>query len=238
MEGRRYDLQNGDIILVQAGQVHQPVIHDTSLYERIIAYISPSFFEAARSDGADLFACYSYCADRKSSLIRPDEQSQRRIADLSLALKQSVYDESFGADLLRRIRLQEILLYLNRFVQQQDYAPVREASSHPAILQVMDYINRHLSDDALSVDQIARETALNRSYLMHLFKSQTGYTIGSYITEKRLFHVRDLINQGIPVTEACYRWGFRSYTAFYYAYRKKYHASPGQKRSEETILGE
>ena len=239
VEGRRYDLQSGDVILVRAGQVHQPVIHDTSLYERIIAYISPSFFAHARTDGADLFSCYTYCTEKGASLIRPDEKSRRKMLDLSLALKQSVHDEAFGADLLRRIRLTEFLLFLCRRVQNQDYAPAKEAASHPVILRAMDYINRHLSEDTLSVDQIARETAQSRSYLMHLFKSQTGYTIGGYITEKRLFHVRDLLQTGMPVTEACYRCGFSSYTAFYYAYRKKYHSAPGKRKAaEETILGE
>ena len=71
---------------------------------------------------------------------------------------------------------------------------------------------------------------LNRSYLMHLFRDETGYTIGKYITEKRLYLANHAIEQGVSVTDACYQSGFRNYTTFYQAYRNKYHKSPKQAR--------
>ena len=80
------------------------------------------------------------------------------------------------------------------------------------------------------VDQIASACFLHRSYLMHLFRDETGYTIGKYITEKRLYLANHAIEQGVSVTDACYQSGFRNYTTFYQAYRNKYHKSPKQAR--------
>ena len=82
----------------------------------------------------------------------------------------------------------------------------------------------------LSIDKIADAAFLNRSYLMHLFRDETGYTIGKYITEKRLYLANHAIEQGVSVTDACYQSGFRNYTTFYQAYRNKYHKSPKQAR--------
>ena len=53
----------------------------------------------------------------------------------------------------------------------------------------------HLTED-LSVDQIADAAYLSRYHLMHLFKQATGYTLGNYITEKRLLLARDLLRAG------------------------------------------
>ena len=43
IEGRSYDLKENDIVLVNAGEVHKPILNDDSIYERIIIYISKNF---------------------------------------------------------------------------------------------------------------------------------------------------------------------------------------------------
>ena len=241
VEGRSYDLQPWDIIPVAAGQIHRPVVHDDTLYERIIVYISPRFFEsfdASQDPDADLFRCFSACSESGTNLIRPGAQTAQLLQRLSRDIIFSVTDRGTGADLLRKCRLIELLLLLTRSLEQKDSLSVQETASHPIIRRAIEFINEHLKDDSLSVDRIAREMALNRSYLMHLFKEQTGYTIGSYIKEKRLFLASTLISQGEPVTQACYASGFPSYSAFYYAYRKKYASPPAQQRAAEKHISD
>ena len=233
LEGRQFDLKPWDIVLVPAGLIHRPVIHDNSLYERIITYISPDFFEAFSKEDGDLSACFSQCEKTHEGLIRPDASMYRRISGLASNIREAVKDNGFGAGVLRRIRLTEFLLLVNRLTDREDYIPAVAAASNPIILKAMDFINANLSNEDLSVDMIAKETALNRSYLMHLFKAQTGYTIGGYIREKRLFQACTLLKNGSTVTQACYRSGFSNYAAFYYAYRKKYASPPAQGRNAE-----
>ena len=61
---------------------------------------------------------------------------------------------------------------------------------------------------------------------MHLFKIETGTSIGSYITDKRLYMARNYILNGDSITDACYKSGFRNYSAFYHAHMNKYNESP------------
>ena len=233
VEGRQYDLLPRDMILVSAGRIHRPVIHDHSLYERVIFYISPHFFEHDRLEGTDLFQCFQHCEECHSSLIRPDDGSQKHLQRLITEIKNSVHDSGYGADLFRRLKFTELLLLINRSLQKKEYTAEKEAASNPIVLKAMDFINRSLSDDSLSVDRVAGEVALNRSYLMHLFKAQTGYTLGEYVKEKRLFRACTMLENGSSVTDACYESGFKNYSAFYYAFRKKYHASPAQGFHDE-----
>lgn len=59
--------------------------------------------------------------------------------------------------------------------------------------------------------------------MMRLFKSETGYTIGNYITYRRLLLARDSIATGHgTVTEACFASGFRDYTTFARAYKAEF----------------
>lgn len=126
--------------------------------------------------------------------------------------------------------LLQFLILLNGLSDGADITFPAASGTNRQILQVLEYVNSHLHEE-LSIDRIAKACYLNRSYLMHLFRRETGYTLGSYITEKRLFSARTLIQSGTPVTNACFQSGFSSYPAFYRAYRKKFGEAPRASHS-------
>ena len=224
IEGRQYDLHPCDMLLIRAGDIHKPVIRKGAAYERIILYLSPRFFTENSSAHTDLFHCFESVKERQSCLIRLRTSEHTPLLTLIKELPAALRNQEFGADLYQKAKLLEYLILLNRTVQtrQADYSP--PATAHPVILSVMEYINNHITED-LSIDTIAGSMFLNRSYLMHLFKSETGCTIGKYITEKRLFLTGQYRNQGYSVTEACYKSGFKNYASFYHASRKKQQTS-------------
>lgn len=234
IEGKQYDLKPEDIILVQAGEIHRPVIHDTSLYERIIIYVSPAFFETCRKEGTDLFQCFSKGSNQSSGLIRligPKESGQTSARNSALSsvcrdLAASFRDEGFASALYQKTKFMEFLILLNRIVLEDQFSYTDAMTSNPVVQNILKYINDHITEECLSIDTIANAAFLNRSYLMHLFKEETGYTVGKYISEKRMFLARSHIMKGMSVTEACYRSGFKNYSAFYYAYKKKYGSTP------------
>lgn len=229
IEGKEYQLKPQDIILVHAGEIHRPVIHDESVYERIIIYVSPAFFEAYHQKGYDLNRCFLESRRKQSGLIRIPEGQARELTELFRALTLSFSGrEDFAADLFQEIKFIELLIVLNRLILKDTICYMDAMTANPAVQDILKYINDHLSEEDLSIDTIAQAAFLNRSYLMHLFKEETGYTVGKYITEKRLFQARSLLAAGLPVTEACYRSGFKNYTAFYYAHKNKYGSAPSK----------
>ena len=240
IEGRSYELLPGDIVLVPEGALHYPVIHDDTLYERIIFYLSDSFFECWGDMSRDLKACFTWSEKTQSFLIRPGGENALRLAALSASLVEAALDEGSGAEVIRRCRAMELLVLLCRLLTDPDEpASMAPSSSHPVIAEVLAYLNGNLTNEDLCIDDAAAAVNLDRSYLMHLFKASTGYTIGRYVTEKRLYTARTLLDQGYSVTEACYRSGFKNYSAFYYAWRKKYASSPQRgNESAPQVEGE
>ena len=225
-----FELKPMDIVLVRAGEIHRPVIHDTSVYERMIAYLSPSFFEEYRQSGTDLFQCFSRSQLQQSGLIRlSGAAADHALAHCCRELTDGFGKTAFGTELYRKVKFMEFLILLNRYILEDSFQYASPMTSNPTVLNIMEYINAHLTEEALSIDSIAKAVFLNRSYLMHLFKEETGYTIGKYISEKRMFLARKCILEGMSVTEACYRSGFKNYTSFYYAYKNKYGCAPTKK---------
>ena len=90
----------------------------------------------------------------------------------------------------------------------------------------IDYINAHLTED-LSIEKLSSHFYINRYYLMHIFRDETGGTVGNYISSKRLLMARNMIRSGTAATQACFGCGFGNYSAFYRAYKKEYGISPG-----------
>ena len=66
----------------------------------------------------------------------------------------------------------------------------------------------------MTIDGLASRFYMSRAHMMRLFKRETGYTIGGYINEKRLLTARQLLDQGLSVTECCYRCGLKIMTLF------------------------
>lgn len=257
IEGETYQLQPYDIVLVPAGEVHRPVIHDKTPYRRLIIYLSPALFEQYQTLGANLGRCFSLCSARRSHVLRISRFQEsrlypqyRELADAALeeasasrkpgsaensseiqdANTQFAFSVSAESQLYRQSVLLQFLILLNRTLDGDDISFPVASGANPQVLAILAFINEHLTDE-LNVDQIAEACFLNRSYLMHLFRRETGCTIGAYITEKRLFAARTLIQSGTSVTDACMRSGFASYAAFYHAYRKKFGESPKESRT-------
>ena len=132
---------------------------------------------------------------------------------------------SYGTELLKRLKIQEYLIILNKNVRCNNKELLISSTVDQRICRVIDYINQHIQTD-LSIAAIAHALYISPSYLMHLFKKETGYTIGQYISDKRLFLANQLITAGRSITEACYLSGYQNYGAFYHAYKARYGASP------------
>lgn len=226
VEGKEYALRPGDVILLNPGEIHRAIIHDDSVYSRLIIYLSAGFFRSYQdeSDGS-IRNCYRTAELKHSHLIRFSGESAVLMNRLAKELEATIQENGFAASLMQRIKILEYLIHLNRWMLRDEKSFVPANTANPTVLGIMEYINQHLTED-LSSETIASALFLNPSYMMHLFKAETGYTIGRYMTEKRLFLTHQYMNAGDAVTDACMKSGFQSYHAFYHAYRKKYGKAP------------
>ena len=90
---------------------------------------------------------------------------------------------------------------------------------------ILDYIRDHLSEP-LTLDLIAGQFYISKYYMMRLFKQETGYTLGQYISQKRLLLAKELLSTGAPGTQVCYDCGFKDYSTFSRAYKQLFGVTP------------
>ena len=99
------------------------------------------------------------------------------------------------------------------------------SDSSNALDTAVQYIDSHLTED-LDIDALAEAFFISKYHMMRLFRQETGFTIHTYLSQRRLLNARGLIEGGMRATEACYRSGFRSYSSFTRAYGKHFGTTP------------
>ena len=235
IEGQTFDLQADDIVFVSAGEVHRPIFHDDSPYERIIIYISKEFLAEYSREGNDLSYCFRNAMEKGSHVLRLHSFKNSKVAAAVGKLTSNLGKDDYANELFMQVLFLEFMIELNRAAISDEVEYISTNYAGSKIGEIIHYINEHLADD-LSVDTIAGQFFLSRYYLMHTFKDETGYTIGNYISIKRLSLAQSLINSGVAIVEAAEQAGFGTYSTFLRAYKKTYGTSPKKKAMSQASL--
>jgi AraC-like DNA-binding protein len=225
IEGRNYLLKPYDIVLVNAGEIHKPSFLEESTYERVIIYVSPEFIRSYKEKDYDLNYCFERAKKEHSNVLRIHSMDKSKLYQVCLELEHSLHNNDFANELYQKILFLEFMIQLNRTAISNRINYQDSDMANTKLLEILDYINDHLIED-MTIDKLAAKFYLNRYYLMHFFKEGTGYTIGNYITEKRLLLAKSLVQKGSSITEACFESGFKNYSTFSRAFKKAFNTVP------------
>ena len=232
VDGQRYRLQPGDIVLVGSRRVHRPEIEDGSPYERVILYIAPGYLQQASTENCRLGDIFD-----GGPVLRLREPDRRRIDTLVGGLEQEMSGQGYGRDVLCGAWLLRLLVELGRCRRNEEaQKPQPVMSDHPRVRQWLQYMDQHLTED-LDVDALAEAFYISKYHMMRLFHKETGFTVHGYLSHRRLLYARELMLGGMRATEACYRCGFRSYSSFTRSYAKHFGTTP-TGRLGEMVKGE
>ena len=135
-----------------------------------------------------------------------------------------------SADAINKLHRKMVYDYTDRM---KKIARTKHYSRH--VISTLEYINDHLNEP-ISVDDLAGALKLNKSYLCVLFKKEMGITIGNYIEEKKNELAMDyLANTDIPYIDISNALGYRSYSYFIHAFKKKNGTTPAKYRQENYV---
>lgn len=221
IEGKSYELRPYDIVLVRHGDIHRLTVDNSKVYERIIVYISPNFMNAYKTDSYDLSCCFQKALQEESNVLRIPSLEKSSLFRSITRLEQSFADDGYAADLYRQVLFLEFMVHLNRAARKNRLEFIDTDNCNAKIVDILRYINDHLTGN-LGIDTLAGKFYISKYYMMRRFKQETGYTLGQYISQKRLLFAKELISSGVPASQVCFDCGFRDYSTFSRAYRKAF----------------
>lgn len=110
----------------------------------------------------------------------------------------------------------------------------RDAFRAARLEEAKRHIARHLSEAALSPQQVAAALKISVRQLHALFEP-TGTSFAQYVLRRRLEECRAALTSpagaGRSVTDIAYAWGFNSLATFFRTFRQAYGVTPNELRS-------
>lgn len=225
IEDQVYDLCPGDLLIIPAGKMHRPVIaNEHATYERMVLWITPQYLQSIDSPAGDLqknlqkVGEHGYCVP-----FRGDET-----VFVTALLKKLLYMQKNDTD--PKFCAGAVELYLWTIFRSYGVIDTTHRNETQVIPQVIRYITEHFSEP-LTLEDIAAEFFVSKSYLNRHFKAYTNSTVYAYIMALRLTHARRMLREGIPAVEAGRECGFSDYSTFYKAFKTQTGLSPQQFKS-------
>ncbi len=228
IEGKSYTLKPWDILLVGKNDLHLPIISSTTPYERIILWLNPLFLEEHNKDNCNLLNCFQLATEKKLNLIRLNRMNITSLKQNLSDLEGAMQDKAFGSYILKNALFLQLMVKINRLFLETNFSEsIEDIKYDSRIEDILSFINLNLHED-LSIDIISEKFYLNKYYLMHLFKQETGYTLHSYIQKKRVIRAAELLKSGLQAGEVCSLCGFGDYSTFVRTFKKEFNLSPKQ----------
>lgn len=157
-----------------------------------------------------------------------------RINDLVCTTTDTLSQFPHNADLYAMSQLLKILLLFAEHCNSQQAEKGQPIRSD--IQKVLDYIAFHYSDP-ITVMDMARLIALDRSYFCRIFKNAVGVSPKDYLTKFRLDKARYYLTESsLPIGKIAESVGFQSFSSFSRLFTAQYQQSPNQYR--KTFLEE
>jgi len=235
IDGQRYLLRAGDIVLIGSRSIHRPELDTGAVYERVILYISPEYLQRESTAQCSLLSVFS---GEKGHVLRLKENRQKKIFQMAADLERDLEGEEFGREIVSNTGMLRLLVEIGRnMAQPENFGPSPVMPRNERILDILHYIDDHLAED-LDAEHLAQAFFISKYHMMRLFRRETGTTVHLYITQKRLIRAKELMDGGMRATEACYQSGWHSYSSFTRAYSKHLGTTPTGRSDASFARGE
>jgi AraC-like DNA-binding protein len=102
------------------------------------------------------------------------------------------------------------------------------------VISTRHYINNHF-DKGLNLALLSRIRFTSKYHLLRLFKRYYGQTPKQYLTDKRIERAKELLAQGVNVTETCFDIGFDSPSSFSTLFKSYVGVTPSEFQKRATF---
>lgn len=95
------------------------------------------------------------------------------------------------------------------------------------VMEALNYISEHFGDEELGIKEVAESIGISEGHLSHVFKSETDYTVNTFITRYRIRAAMRLLQDcRLKVYEVAEKVGYKDITYFSSVFKKITGLSP------------
>lgn len=236
-----YDLEPGDILLMNGLTVHRPMISSEISYIRSVIHFSPNFIQGLLKSLDSEFLLnpfrdlsHTFLRTKENQLSKKLEDVFRDIAEV----KENKNGEENTTEIKLKMLLTLALTIINDLTKMKNIDFTQEKSySNQHVIHIIHFIQENYRKQ-LSLDIISESLNLSKSHMTRLFRDITGLTIMEYAMEYRLQQAKYFlrIHPDHPIKQIAFKTGFESPAHFSRYFREKVGQTPRQYREDHFIL--
>src|SRR5690625_2626389 len=221
-----YDLKPGDIILMDGLTLHKPNVNLNSEYIRSVIHFSPHWIQGILEElGSgyllDTFEKHPHCLIRTSG--NKQSKELEKIIKKMEVIRSSEDRHNHTNDVELKVLLIQALIIVYKLAQAQQINFTTEKIDKAEHAEnIASYIQKHYREK-LTLDSISDALNLSKSYVSHLFKEMTGFTVMEYVMGCRLNQTKYLLEMEPEksIKDIAYESGFESASHFSRYFRSK-----------------
>ncbi|MCG8502048.1 MAG: AraC family transcriptional regulator [Firmicutes bacterium] len=225
IEGQTYQLKPNDLLIINNRELHRPLFNSDQPYERITIHFRPeyvSFFQTSE------YSLLSYFEKRK--LGHYNKGAAEEVLEYGIdryfdQIEHYVKEDAAESPIMIRTLFVQMLIRLSKIFTYTKNIVFKASEYDKKIAAILDYINTHLHEK-ITLNMLEQIFFVNKYYLCHIFKKNTGFTVMEYVTYKRIMKAKELLALKTPVIETCHTVGFNDYSNFYKVFKKIVGTSP------------
>lgn len=216
VNGLPYAVSRGDLILYHIGEKHWEESSDQEPLEiQVLAFDRLKVGDLP----AGFFVPLAY-----GHVFTTGEDAPAFFSLFDSLLAESHHNDRINCDIISHLA-QVILLCLYRLLRKQKDDDPLVSGTH-VLHQILAYIDRHYKEN-ITLDNIASACFANKYYLSHLFSRIKGYSIGTYILEKRLNEACQLLRtSSLTIKEVAKEVGFNDAAYFGRIFKSRFRQTP------------
>ena len=227
VEGREYSMYPGCLMLLRPAETHRLLVNGRGEYNRYVLHfrgddlqrlgISPELLAAFNDKGLgekNQYLNSEFSGIDTVSFFRQLED-QCKVISPRLAIGSN---------------LAALLCALNvAFLKKKNWDSGGDSGELGR--ELIAYINENLVGE-LSLESVSRHVHMSASQVNRIFRGMTGTSVYDYILSKRLVMAQEMIASGEGAVSASQKCGFRDYSSFYRAYKRRFSTAPSGRSSE------
>lgn len=215
IENRRYEVKEGDVLLIKSGNHH---------------------FQRRIFDEKNSLFCLGFHPDAIESISLAEELFDRGhhftigkdnpLSHLLLAAREKLrLNKSESTLFMKSICEAAISILTDADMRREKSKEIKNES----VNKIIRFINENLSN-IKSAEDITSALFFSESYLRAIFKREMGIGVMQYVRNKKLLLADRMIRGGKKPTEIYAECGFLNYSSFYRAYISHFGTSPKTRK--------
>lgn len=227
IEGQAYKLSPNDLIITNSKELHRIVFSSNCSYERKYIQFKPEYISAYQVEGYNMLY---YMEKRKLghfNKINANDVVHSGVKKLWEDIEDACRQQTVESQIIIKTLFVQMLIAINKVFSKHKDLLVDSHEYDKKIVDILDYINNNL-EEKITLDLLQQKFYVNKYYLCHIFKLNTGFTVIEYITYKRIMRAIELLSAGTSALDIAHTVGFGDYSTFYKAFKNITGFSPKQ----------